>query len=426
MTDLTPYLPRQSETVKAIFDHYKKVGDAEPVRGYLGASIIGHPCSRYLWYIFRHCCKPKFDGRMRRLFKTGDLAESHFVKNLRDIGCEVHDADANGEQFEVRAIHGHFSGHMDGCAYGIPESPRNWHVLEFKTHNAKSFTNLEQQGVQKSKPQHYAQIQVYMHLTGITRALYLAVNKNTDDLYSKRFYYDVEYVTQLMDKAQGIITATAPPERVGCRPDSYYCKWCDAQSICWGHKHKKDILGVVQECPALPVPALSCRQCCHAEPVMSGQYGNWACKKHKRGLSPECQARPCEDHLVLSGLFTMEFIPDGYSSSEFQKLPASLLKNKMIITAKDLFGAEVTDCQKDILLRYPKEDSRMIWEGPAGELITEWEKRYNEHLPDLIPLVRCNVDSHKAAEFEGGRVAVIWKEREQIGIQRAEIREGIE
>ncbi|GAG27102.1 unnamed protein product, partial [marine sediment metagenome] len=71
MADIAQHLLKQSKTVVAIYAHYKEVGDAEPVRGYLGASIIGHPCERYLWYVFRQCCKPEFDGRMHRLFETG-------------------------------------------------------------------------------------------------------------------------------------------------------------------------------------------------------------------------------------------------------------------------------------------------------------------------------------------------------------------
>ncbi|KKL04197.1 hypothetical protein LCGC14_2618490, partial [marine sediment metagenome] len=373
----------------------------------------------------------------------------------RNIGCEVHDADEKSEQFEVKAIHGHFSGHMDGCAVRIPEAPKTWHVLEFKTHNAKSFVNLKRQDVQKAKPQHYDQMQIYMHLTSITRALYLAVNKDTDDLYSERIHYDAEYASQLMDKAEGIIVAISPPKRKGSRPDSYHCKWCDAQSLCWGYEHEKDILKVIPKCSALPITTLSCRQCCHAGPVMSGQHGQWTCKKHKRGLSPECQSQPCGDHFVIPKLFPFvkeyefggkdelgyecrEFINHddfswrhgyaygGYSSTELQKLPVSLLKNEMITTAKDLFGAKVTDCQQDVLHRYPEEDSRTIWKGPTGELEAAWDKKYGEKLLELTPIARCNLPFHNAAEFEGGRVAIVWKEKEQIGTTQAEIREGVE
>ena len=201
---LAQFLPTQSKTVKAIYTHYKKVGDAEPPRDYLGASIIGHPCERYLWYCFRQCCKPNFDGRMYRLFETGDLEEARFVENLRAIGCKVHDTDENGEQFEVSAFGGHFLGHMDSAILGIPEAPKTWHVGEFKTHNAKSFAKLKKEGVQKSKPQHYAQVMVYMHLTGMKRALYLARNKDTDELYSERIRYDKAESKALMERAHRI------------------------------------------------------------------------------------------------------------------------------------------------------------------------------------------------------------------------------
>jgi hypothetical protein len=51
-------------------------------------------------------------------------------------------------------------------------------VVEFKTHSAKSFRKLVQRGVAEAKPQHWAQMQVYMQLTGLTRALYVAVCKD--------------------------------------------------------------------------------------------------------------------------------------------------------------------------------------------------------------------------------------------------------
>ena len=91
MPDIKKFLPTDSKTVTAIYEAYKKTGDSESSRGYLGASSIGHSCERYLWYQFRGCCRPEFSGRMYRLFGTGDLEEARFVKDLRDIGCELHD-----------------------------------------------------------------------------------------------------------------------------------------------------------------------------------------------------------------------------------------------------------------------------------------------------------------------------------------------
>ena len=386
MTDISQHLPKQSKTVEAIFAYYKKVGDTGLMSQTLGISMLGHRCDRYLWYCFRQCCKPEFSGRMYRLFETGHFEEARFVKDLEVIGCIVHDVDANRsfertQQFKVAAFGGHLKGYMDGCALGIPEAPKTWHVLEFKTHNAKSFKKLEKEGVQKSKPQHYAQVQIEMHLTGMKRALYLARNKDTDDLYSERIRYD-EYENELlMEKAKRIITATSPPDRISSRPDFYQCQWCDARGICWGEDSK----------PALPVPVLSCRQCCHATPLIDGEDRNWCCRKLELPIDGDT---PCKHHLILPGLLEAFAEPEGYgkdlagndsivfknsdgtkwqhgsaegcfSSEELMKLPASALRNKTIQKAKDLFGATVTE---DILSRYPREDSRIIWTGPVGSL----------------------------------------------------------
>lgn len=435
MGDITKFVPEKSLTVKRIFEEYKKVGDSESTRGYLGASIIGHPCERYLWYYFRQCCKSSFSGRMYRLFETGDLAEFRFTKNLRDIKCEVHDTDANGEQFEVLALGGHFSGHMDGCALGVPEAPKTWHVLEFKTNNAKSFRKLEKNGVQKSKPLHYAQMQVYMHLTGMTRALYLASNKDTDDLYSERIRYDKVFADNLMQKAERVIKASSPPERAFNRRDYYECGWCDAQSICWGP---------VSPEPALPVSSLSCRQCCHATPLLgtSDSRAAWECS-----LLAKSADAPCKCHLCLPGLFSFAK-PEGYEknlegyesivfknedgtswrhgnadncfrSEELMKLPANQLANPIVGSIKKLFKAEVTDCQNDILARYPKEDIETLWEGRESEIVQAWMEVFHEDLNKLEPIATCSFSDYSVAEVSGGRIAIVWHFRKKAEIRRS-------
>jgi len=442
MADVTKYFPQESPIVTAIYVAYKQRGDAESNRGYLGASVIGHSCERYLWYTFRVCCKEDFPGRIYRLFETGDLEEIRMVKDLRDIGCTVHETDEHGNQFAVYALGGHFSGHMDGVALGIPGAEKTWHVLEFKTHNAKSFAKLKKDGVQASKPQHYAQMQAYMHETGMKRALYLACNKNTDELYAERVHYDKNFALNLMTKAERIITATAVPERITTRQDWWECKFCSAHSLCWG-------IGET----ALPVPSINCRQCCHAGPKLDGQ-ARWVCDKHQRSLSKRDQVKCCDDHLVLPGLLSFagptdykkepngnEYIEftnnvDGqkwrhgnsagcFGTNELRTIPASALTNQAITTAKDLFGAKTIDFHPDgILPRYPAEDSRIIWEGNASKLADAWLDTYNEDIIQLTPASKCEGFNYKAVEFTAdgrGRVAIIWTKT-----RKAEIREGIE
>jgi hypothetical protein len=292
-----------AKLVEAIYAQYKKRGDEEPNRGYLGASIIGYRCDRYLWYCFRSCCKEEIEGRIYRLFETGDLEEARLTNDLRSIGCIVHDVDENGEQFEVNAFSGHFSGHMDGAATRIPGRGEKWHVLEYKTHNAKSYAKLVANGVAKAKPMHYAQMQIYMHLTGMKHALYLAVNKDTDEIYPEFVEYDKEFADKMMDRAENIIFKKSPPDRIASRPDWWECRYCPARTICWGTENAPGE-------PVFPV-TVNCRQCCHATPVQEPGV-LWQCSRpgHERGLSPKDQDKACPYHLIIPKLLD---ISDTYS-----------------------------------------------------------------------------------------------------------------
>jgi len=449
MTDLSQYIPTESPIVSAIYAAYKQRGDAEPIRGYLGASIIGHSCSRYLWFTFRTCVKENYPGRIYRLFETGDLEEIRLAKDLRDIGCTVHEVNPEtGQQFEVAALGGHFSGHMDGCALGIPTAEKTWHVTEFKTHKDKSFAKLKKEGVQKSKPQHWAQCQCYMRASGMQRALYLAVNKDDDSLYSERIHFDSSEADVLMERAERIIKATDPPERISDRSDWWECRFCDAHDLCHGSGES-----------ALPIPAVNCRQCCHATPMMDG-IARWACEKHGRSLSMHDQASACDDHLVLPGLIGfaeptnygkdlegndyIEFTNAGgakeewihgryrghyngacqYTTNELRTLPISALTNPLVESAKELLNAEATGYSADdILTRYPEEDSRIAWEGTIHGVGLAWRKLYpGENLATLTPIATNDGFEYKAAEFEGGRVVIVQTGNVRQG---AQIREGV-
>ena len=253
-------------------------------RPHLGASLIGHACERFLWLTFRWVDAKKFSGRMLRLFETGQLEEARLVRNLRRIGVEVHEVTPDGKQWRVEALGGHFGGSMDGAAVGLPEAPKTWHVLEFKTHNDKSFNSLTKDGVQKAKPQHYAQMQTYMGLTGMERALYMAVNKNDDTIYTERVEFDPVEFAKLMARAERVISASEPPLRCSNDPSWWVCKMCDFHANCHGDK----------------VPAVNCRTCAHSTPELDGD-ARWSCKflELDVGLLAQRESHLCRSHRYI-------------------------------------------------------------------------------------------------------------------------------
>jgi hypothetical protein len=238
--------------------------------------------------------KPEFPGRILRLFSTGQREESRLLEELRGIGATVWETDPNtGDQWRVSAVNGHFGGSLDGVAKGLPEAPKSVAVVEMKTHSNKSFLDLVAKKVQGSKPQHYAQMQVYMGLMDIERALYLGVNKDTDDVYSEWVHFDMATFDQLLARAHSLIEMSQPPARISEDPANWQCKMCNF----WKHCHG----GVAAEA--------NCRTCVHSTP---GENAAWRCEYHGNAvLSEQAQRDGCEVHLLIPALIPYAEPIDG-------------------------------------------------------------------------------------------------------------------
>lgn len=291
----------QSPTVTAIYAHWAST--LPQPRAYLGGSVLGQECERRLWYSFRFATGGEgFDGRMLRLFDRGQREEAVFVQELRAIGCTVHELDpSTGQQFRFKAAHGHAGGGIDGVALGVPEAPKTWHLVEMKTHNARSFAELQKGGVAKSKPEHWAQVQIYMRWAALDRTLYLAVNKDTDELYAERVKVDTEAGEALEAKAERIIFAAEPGLRLSEDPSFFKCKFCPASTVC--HTAK--------------LPPVSCRTCLHATPERDGD-GRWSCAlaSPELAIPLDVQRRGCDSHLYIPALLKRWGEPVDASETE--------------------------------------------------------------------------------------------------------------
>lgn len=273
-----PPLPNpEPMTVAAIRSAREAAQEARD--GYrLAASWLGNPCDRAVWYAFRWVSPPKqFDGRMLRLFETGNIEEERLIADLRRAGVTVLDRDERGRQLGVSFADGHGWGYLDGECSNLPEAPVAVHVLECKSHNHKSFTATKNKGVREGKADHFAQVQTYMHLRNRTRALYLFVDKDTDEVWSERVEYDVKFATGLMLRAEAIVYGDRPPSRM--RDDmGFPCTFCDHKGHCFESRPARR----------------TCRTCIHATPVRGGQ---WVCDRFDHA-----QGQGCPHHLLIPNL----------------------------------------------------------------------------------------------------------------------------
>jgi len=253
-------------------------------RAHLGASILGKKCLRAVFYSWRWAKLETFKGRMLRLFERGHLEEPRFFKHLEAIGCKVWPVDPNtGKQWRISFAMGHGGGSADGVACGIPDlPPETPFLVECKTHGDDSFKELEKEGICQSKPEHFAQAQIYTVKLGLPASLYMGVNKNTDALHLELLTPNPGFVATLIQRAEDVVCANLPPPKINKSPGFYICKWCKFHGICHGSE----------------LPERNCRTC---EFSKAEEGGVWRCIKYDWPLTREQQATGCRDYMMKSG-----------------------------------------------------------------------------------------------------------------------------
>lgn len=309
-------------------------------RRHLGGSLIGRDCRRELWYSFRWATPIQFKGRMLRLFNRGHKEEFRFVEWLRLIGVEVHEYENDGrrliynqesgeyalvsperaaelhgnnmlvdvtndpiereiakrlgydvpddKQWRILDIDGHFGGSLDGIVryvpgvqvLGLPHDAPG--LVEFKTHGLTSFEKLVGEGVRKAKPEHYAQMQIYMHKRQLSFAVYMAICKNDDRLHVEFVQPEFGEGQKLLDKAREVIYSRTPPERISKNPTWFKCKFCDHKAACHF---------------GAPL-AKSCRTCINANPVSDGR---WFCARWQSLIPQDAERDGCDYWVQVEG-----------------------------------------------------------------------------------------------------------------------------
>lgn len=320
-------------TAAMIYEAYEKQADTG-LRPHLGASLIGHHCERYLWLTFHWTEIKQFPGRMLRLFETGKLEEKRICENLRMIGCEVWSDDGTS-QFRVSALGGHFGGSMDAVIRGYHQAPKQTMPVEMKTHNAKSFKELTEKTVRVAKPMHYSQMMVYAGLAKLDRALYFAVNKDTDDIYTEYLHFDKEEFDRLMARAERVIKATEPPLKISNDPAWWQCKFCDYHAHCHG----------------TAAPLVNCRTCAHSTPGeldTDQTEGQWHCTREYSEIDEHPQTG-CRQHRYIPIL--LQNFAEMTDASEKD----NWVKYKNTLTGAefyngDLSSHEIRNCQDKRML----------------------------------------------------------------------------
>tara|TARA_R110000851_G_scaffold111570_2_gene235096 strand:+ start:2367 stop:3086 length:720 start_codon:yes stop_codon:yes gene_type:complete len=236
-------IPTQLDpTIEAMYKAIEAKQSREK-RDYLGASLIGNPCPRQIWYQYNGFPQKPFKAETLMNFDDGHRTEDLTAERLRMVdGIELRTHMDDGSQFGFTALDGKFKGHADGFIRGLKQSPKAWHVWEAKCSGEKKwkeFKSLKAKHGEKNTLKHwnenyYAQAQLYMHYSQMDRH-YLTVAYAGGRMYdSCRTEYNGAIAERYIDRADKIIKTNQPPEKISDKADFYICRWCDFREACHG------------------------------------------------------------------------------------------------------------------------------------------------------------------------------------------------
>lgn len=232
-------------TLRAMERAIEAAHNAKEKRTYLGASVIGNPCVRQIWYEYNGFPKEAFTAKTLMNFEDGHRTEELTAQRLRLIpGVELITHNDKGEQIGFAAFGGKFRGHCDGIITGLIQAPKAPHIWECKASSQKKYDEFikakkdhgEKGALKAWNENYFIQGQLYMHFLGCERHYLTVALAGGREYQSCRTDYMPEVAAAAIDRAQKIIEAQQPPPRINEKPDFFICKWCAFKDICHGNK----------------------------------------------------------------------------------------------------------------------------------------------------------------------------------------------
>ncbi len=263
-------------------------------REHLGASAIGEECYRKLYYDFRWCKLQNAEPRMRRLWARGHSEEEKIDRILTWMGFFVREIDpVTQKQYRFSSVEGHYGGSNDGILIMPWFRDERFRILgEKKTFKNDLFNKLKGsynqektkgvgEGLIASNPKYWAQMCCYGKAFKLEYALFIAVNKDNDDIHYELNKLDWNYAINLENKARDIIYADKLPPRISENPAFWKCKFCNHQDIC----HHGEVVDT------------NCRSCKMSKPV---ENGKWFCGKWNMQIPDEAIKDGCAAHMSVN------------------------------------------------------------------------------------------------------------------------------
>ena len=251
-------------------------------RPHLGASQIGASCQRSVVYGFYWAGKRSIAGKLARIFSLGNHVEDVIIDSIRTVGINHY-----GAQRRISNYNGHGGGSVDGIVSNVPGFDTDEELLfEAKSMNHNNFLECKRKGVQESKPVYYAQLQMYMGRLQLGFAMFIAMDKNTAELYIEMVPFDIHKFDELVCNENMILEAQRIDDfpRIGGTKSWFGCKFCEFTDLCFDNA----------------TPLKNCRTCTYSKMINNGK---WFCVNPGHEISTDDQEVGCSSY-VIDGMWS--------------------------------------------------------------------------------------------------------------------------
>lgn len=285
---------------------------------WLGASLIGSECTRYVALKFYCAFDENFSGRILRVFENGHQAEPRIIHDLELAGGKVHH-----QQMMIDAPE--CLGHAGSTIDGLIDIDGQTLLLELKTakdEQWKKYADPEKH-LKETNIRYYAQVQVNMHLTQTQKALWCCENKDTNELYIEYIDYncaDAQKYLALMGQVVGGYCG----EKISEISSFYKCKMCGARDVCHGKK----------------LPRVHCLTCANSQAIAGGKF---KCVRWDKEIPSEHLCNACGEHVFNPNFIPLELVNYGEYYCTYRLSNGKLLCNCAVESFPKLCDGEMQE-----------------------------------------------------------------------------------
>lgn len=202
---------------KFYLDREREKKERERIQFYISEA---GKCPRSIFFKFKKAPAREMEPERLRIFDHGDYIQQLILRPLFTLG-KVRATEVPIPPQQI------ISGRADAII-SIDGQP---YVLDVKSISGRM--NLEK--MQEPMPEHYWQVQLYLHFFKIPKGILLYLNKDTQEIKEFIFDYKKEVAEKLLDwfgKLKSKFEANVIPSRIEGYPTDWQCQYCQFREIC--------------------------------------------------------------------------------------------------------------------------------------------------------------------------------------------------